>query len=106
MRLLMDSDTIENNEPQNGDQYWLPENIVEIEQHYLVFITEKICKDKKCRFPQLALRILIHVIAGLNTEGRMNICARQLSKAMGVNYDTVTKCLKYLREIDVLRIER
>jgi len=48
----------------------------------------------------------MHVIAGIDAGGCIHICARQLSKEMEVNYDTVTKCLKYLREIQVLRIER
>ena len=89
-----------------GDKLWSPENIVQIEQQSLVYLTEKICRDKKCRYPQLSLRILMHVIAGIDAGGCIHICARQLSKEMEVNYDTVTKCLKYLREIQVLRIER
>ena len=84
----------------------LSKDIVEIEQQCLFYLTEKICKDKNCRYPQLTLRILNHVIAGIDVEGRMFICARQLAKAMEVNYDTVTKCLKYLREIGVIRFER
>ncbi len=93
-------------EPQNGSVAWLPENTIKVERQNLLSLTEKICKDKKCRYPQLALRILIHVIAGVDTEGMIPISARQLSKTLEVNYDTVTKCLKYLRETEVLQIER
>jgi NADH/NAD ratio-sensing transcriptional regulator Rex len=56
--------------------------------------------------PLLALRLLIHIIAGIDADGKIHICARQLSKKLDVNYDTVTKCLKYLREIGAMRIER
>jgi hypothetical protein len=79
------------------------ENPLEIERRNLFYFSEKICSDKKCRYPQLALRILIHVIASVGTDGKIYICARRLSQAMDVHYDTVTKCIKYLREIDVLR---
>ena len=96
---------IEHNQSQNnGEQQWLPENIVEIERENLLSLTETICKN--CRYPLLALRLLIHVIAGIDAEGRIYISARQLAKKLDVHYDTVTKCLKYLREIGALRIDR
>jgi hypothetical protein len=82
------------------------ENIVEIEPMTLRSIAEKICKNDRCRYPLLALRLLIHVITGIDGSGKIYISARQLSKSLDVHYDTVTKCLKFLREIEVLRIER
>jgi DNA-binding transcriptional regulator YhcF (GntR family) len=94
-----------NNGHQNSDNpHWNPENIVEIEQKNLRAVVEQICKQ--CRYPLLALRLLLHVITGIDHNGRIDISARQLSRKMDVHYDTVTKCLKYLREIGVLRIER
>ena len=84
-------------------QDWLPENIVEIEQQKLLLLAENICKN--CRYPLLGLRLLIHVIAGIDSDGKINISARQLSKTLDVHYDTVTKCIKDLREIGFLRKE-
>lgn len=97
---------LKNHNSPNSDKHCLPQNTVEIEQKSLFVLAEKICNDEKCRYPQLALRILMHVIAGIDAEGRVQINARLLSKEIKVNYDTVTKCLKYLREIEVLRLER
>jgi hypothetical protein len=87
-------------------EHWQPKHTVEIEQENLLCITEQICQHSHCRYPQLALRLMLHMIAGIDTEGRVHVCARQLAKTLGVHYDTVTKCLKYLREIGVLGIER
>lgn len=84
--------------------HWLPRNTVEIEQGNLLLVTEKICKEY--RYPLLALRLLIHVICGIDADRKVYISARQLSKNLDVHYDTVTKCLKFLREIEVIRIER
>nr|WP_322624516.1 hypothetical protein [uncultured Flavobacterium sp.] len=83
---------------------WAPENIVEIDQKNLQLITEHICK--RCRYPLLALRLFLHVLCNIDAQGRVSINARHLSKRLDVNYDTVTKALKFLREINVLAIER
>lgn len=105
MRVIVEFGSAENNRNQDSNEsHWLPENIVEIEQNKLRSVTEKICQQ--CRYPLLALRLLIHVITGIDANGRIHISARQLSKTMDVHYDTITKCLKYLREIGVVRIER
>jgi hypothetical protein len=85
---------------------WNPEDTVEIDRKNLLTIAESICKNKECRYPLLALRLLIHVICGIDTEGRIPICARQLAKKLDVHYDTLCKSLKYLRKINVLHIER
>lgn len=82
------------------------ENVVEIDREALASITSQICQPGNCRYPLLALRILIHVISGIDDKGQIPISARQLSKSMNVHYDTVCKTLKYLREIGVLQIER
>ena len=87
-------------------QEWLPENTIEIEKQRLSFIVEKISRNGQCRFPLLAIRILIYAITSIDSAGRFYISARQLSKSLDVNYDTVTKCLKYLREIDVLQFDK
>jgi hypothetical protein len=80
-------------------------SLVEVEQKGLRAVAEKICESNECRYPLLALRLLIHVITGIDSNGKIHLSARQLSKSMGVHYDTITKCLKYLREIGVLRID-
>jgi len=85
---------------------WTPENVIEIEKKSLHYIVEKICRNKECRYPLLAVRILIHVITSIDGSGKVYISARQLSKSLDVHYDTVTKCLKFLREIEVLRLDK
>ncbi len=95
---------VENN--QQNSIHWLPENTVEIDQKVLQEVSEKICRDKKCRYPLLALRILVYAISEMDSNGKMDICARKLAKNLDVNYDTVTKCLKYLRQIEVLSIKQ
>lgn len=80
------------------------DDIVEIEQKKLRMIAETICTQS--RYPLLALRLLIYVITGIDENGRIDISARHLSKKMDVHYDTITKCLKYLRETEILRIIR
>jgi len=82
------------------------ENTVEIEPKSFQYIVDKICRNNECRYPLLALRLLLHVITRADSTGKIYISARQLSKSLDVHYDTVTKCLKYLREIEVLCIER
>lgn len=81
-------------------------NSIEIDQKALLSITEQICQPGGCRYPLLALRILIHVIGGIDGNGQIPISARRLSKSMNVHYDTVCKTLKYLRKTGVLEIER
>lgn len=80
--------------------------IVEIEQYSLRTVVEQITENNRCRYPLLALRLLLHAITRIDTHGRVYISARQLAKSLDVHYDTVTKCLKYLREIEALRLER
>ncbi len=82
------------------------ENFIKIEKLGFKALVEKICQNDECRYPLLALRILIHIITGIDGNGRIYISARHLAKSLNVHYDTVTKCLKYLREINVLRIEK
>ena len=79
------------------------DHVVNIEQKQLQSVVESICQQ--CRYPLLALRILIHAICSIDSQGRIYINARQLSRKLGVHYDTLTKCLKFLREIDVLRLD-
>ena len=69
----------------------------------LIKYTETICTDKKCRYPQLTLRILNHILAELDKENKWSACPRQISMKLGAHYDTVTKCLKYLRSINVIQ---
>lgn len=83
---------------------WSPENIVEIEKRNLLLVVEKI--NKQARYPLLALRLFLHVICGIDADGKINISARQMAKTLDAHYDTVTKCLKYLREIEVIRLDR
>jgi len=82
------------------------ENLVEIEPSVLRTFVSKILENDECRYPMLALRILLHIITEIDANGRVYISARQLSKAWGIHYDTVTKCIKFLRSIEVLRMER
>jgi hypothetical protein len=81
-------------------------NTVEIDQAGLLLVANKISTDKSCRYKQLALRLLIYVIGKSNGEGSIAISARRLSKEMDVHYNTITKCLKYLRQIGVLRSDQ
>ncbi|MBN8669503.1 MAG: MarR family transcriptional regulator [Chitinophagales bacterium] len=74
----------------------MPDTIIEVDQHALRIASEIICTE--CRYPLLALRIFIHVLCGINEYGHISISARHLAKKLDVNYDTVTKCLKFLRE--------
>jgi len=84
---------------------WLPDNTIEVNKGFLREIVDKICSNEGCRYPLLALRILIHVITSIDDANRVYISARHLSKTLDVNYDTVTKCLKYLRSIEVLQLD-
>lgn len=85
-------------------QVWLPENTIEIDKMHLRMVVEHICRSGECRYPLLAIRLLIHTLTGINSDGYVHISARQLAKLLDVNYDTVTKCLKYLRSLDVLQL--
>ncbi|WP_147425710.1 hypothetical protein [Mucilaginibacter gracilis] len=69
-------------------------------------MVKQICDTKECRYPLLSLRLLIHIMTSMDNDGRTHISARHLSKALDVHYDTVTKCLKYLRQIDAIQIDR
>lgn len=83
---------------------WTPENTVEIEQEHLLSITEKICGQ--CRYPLLALRLLIYVICKIDADGKICLNARRLAKTFDVHYDTLTKCIKYLRENEIIGKEK
>ena len=72
----------------------------------LIRYTEIICNDENCRYPKLTLRILNHIFAKTDNEKKLAINPRYISDMLGANYDTVTKCLKYLRSISVLPCEK
>jgi len=82
------------------------EDVIGIEKKSLRSIVETICKNPQCRYPLLTLRLLIHIITETDKDGRIYLSPRQLSKLMGTHYDTVTKCLKYLRIVGVLSFDR
>lgn len=83
-----------------------PEHIIEIERRQLVRIVELICTDSACRFPQLTLRVLLHLMAMVDAQNRVHVSAKQLAHTLGVHYKTLTKCLKYLRRIGVVQLEQ
>ena len=58
--------------------------------------------DENCRYPNLTLILLIHIMVNMDCQNQCNISARHLAKRIGANYDTVTKCLKYLRSINAI----
>jgi len=92
---------------QNNDKAsWQPEDVVEIEKKSFHYIVEKISRNEDCRYPLLAIRILVHVITNIDGTGKVHMSARHLARSLGVHYDTVTKCLKYLREIGVLQLDK
>jgi hypothetical protein len=82
------------------------DNVVLLHQRDLLLISEKICNDKNCKFRHVTIRILNYLLANMDTDGKVSFSARQLSKRLGVHYDTVTKCLKYLRSIDLIKSEK
>jgi len=90
----------------NSSHHWQPENIIQVNQQYILLISEQISNDKNCKFRQAALRIFTHLLASIDNEGKVSINARQLSKNLGVHYDTTTKCIKYLKVIDVIKTEK
>ena len=69
----------------------------------LINYAEIICTDENSRYPQLNLRILIHDLGEIDKENKWAVCPRQISKQLGAHYDTVTKCLKFLRSIQALQ---
>ncbi len=85
---------------------WPTENVVEVEKKSLRYIVEKISRNGECRYPLLAIRILVHAITSVDGSGKTYMSARQLSKSLDVHYDTVTKCLKYLRQINALSYDK
>lgn len=84
---------------------WRPENIIEIERKNFSHIIESICNGQ-CRYPLLAIRILVQAIVNIESNGKTYLSARQLAKILDAQYTTVNKCLVYLRKIDVLQIDR
>ena len=90
----------------NSFHHWQPESIIQVNQQYILLISEQISNDKNCKFRQAALRIFTHLLASIDNEGKVSINARQLSKNLGVHYDTTTKCIKYLKVIDVIKTEK
>lgn len=96
---------MEKNRGQIGDNSgWQSEDIIEIEKKNFLGTVECICKQ--CRYPLLALRIFMHIVCGIDDAGEIHISARHMAKKLDVHYDTVTKCLKFLREIKAIQIER
>ena len=81
-----------------------PDTIIEVDQNALCIATDLICTE--CRYPLLALRVFIHVLCGINENGQIQISARHLAKKLDVNYDTVTKCLKFLREKGMIALDK
>lgn len=63
---------------------------------------ETISTDENCRYPQLTLRLFVYLLTEIDKKNKLSISARQIAKEFGVHYDTVTKCLKYLRSINVI----
>lgn len=87
-----------------GKAAWQPENTIEIESVLLLSVTEHICT--KSRYPLLTLRVFLHILCGIDTKGCIPVNARHMAKRLDVHYCTLTKCLKCLREIGVVRVER
>lgn len=83
------------------------DNIVGIDQRQLFAFSERICgAGSTCKYPQLALRLLVYMLSHIDSEGKAYINARKVARKLDVHYDTVTKCLKYLRHIDAVRVEK
>ena len=85
---------------------WKPEFFIGSNRRHILLISEQISTDKNCKFRQATLRIFIYLLASMDNEGKVSINARQLSKNLGVHYDTTTKCIKYLKAIDVIKTEK
>lgn len=58
-----------------------------------------IVNDENCRYPNLTIRILIHIFLEIENQNKWNIRPRIIAERLNANYDTVSKCLKYLRSI-------
>jgi len=84
-------------------QAWQPEKTIKVNQENILLISEKISTDENLKFHQAALRIFNFLIASVDNDCKVVISARHLSKKLGISYDTVTKCLKYLKMIKVLK---
>lgn len=97
---------LETNATKHEEKASSYDTIIEIEAHGLDSIVTQISDSEQCRYPLLALRLFLHIITKIDTRGRVYISARQLAKKLGVHYDTVTKALKYLRQIGLLKQER
>jgi hypothetical protein len=92
------------NDLRGHNSGWSAENIIEIEKKNFLSAIERICNE--CRYPLLTLRIFLHMVCGIDEAGEIHISARHMAKLLKANYDTVTKCLKFLREIEVLAIKK
>ena len=79
------------------------DNFIRVNQENLLLFIEKIATDENCRFRQAVLIIFNHLLANMDTESKVEINARQISKKLGIHYDTATKCIKYLKQIDVIK---
>jgi hypothetical protein len=82
---------------------WQSDNTIRVNQENLLLFIEKITTDENCKFRQTVLLIFNHLLANMDNESKVEINARQLSKKLGVHYDTATKCIKYLKQIEVIK---
>lgn len=89
---------------EGHSQNWSPENTIEIERKNFLSVVENICKQS--RYPLLTLRIFIHIICGIDGDGQAHFSTRQMAKTLDAHYDTASKCIRFLKEIDVLRVEK
>ncbi len=85
---------------------WQPEYAVKMHQQNISLVSETICTDRNFRFRQAGVRIFNYLVGCADMECKVAICARQLSKKLGVSYDTVTKTLKYLKQLKVLHPDK
>lgn len=70
-----------------------------INPNSLIQYEEIIRNDKNCRYPKLTLKILIHIFVETDNENKWNVNPGLIAEKLNAHYDTVTKCLKYLRSI-------
>ena len=66
------------------------DNFIRVNQENLLLFTDKIITDENCRFRQAVLIIFNHLLANMDNESKVEISARQLSKRLGIHYDTAT----------------
>lgn len=85
---------------------WQPETLIRFNQENISLISEKICNDENCKFRQVTLRIFNYLLSHVNNDCKVSLNARQLSKTFGVHYDTITKSIKYLKLIGVIKIDK